>query len=62
MNRRDVQINYIVIVAEPNAIRGKWKMERIVQVYPGLDGKARNVKVKINIGEYSRPITKMPAE
>ena len=66
MDRRNVQINDIVIVAEHNAIRGKWKMGRIIEVYPGPDGRVRNVKVKTNTGEYSRPITKIaviqPAE
>jgi len=66
MDRRNVQINEIVIVAEHNAIRGKWKMGRIIQLYPGPDRKVRNVKVKTSTGEYSRPITKIaviqPAE
>ena len=41
-------------------------MGRIIEVYPGPDGRVRNVKVKTNTGEYSRPITKIaviqPAE
>ena len=50
----------------PNAIRGKWNVSRIVEVYPGQDGKVRNVRVKTRTGEYQRPITKIaviqPAE
>ena len=66
MDRRNVQIKDIVIVAENNAVRGKWKMGRKIVVYPGPDRKVSNVKVKTNTGEYSRPITKIaviqPAE
>ena len=37
MDRRNVLINDIVTVAENNAIRGRWKMGRIIEVYPGTD-------------------------
>jgi len=54
------------MVAEPNAVRGKWIIGRIVEVYPEQDGRVRNVMVKTPTGEYSRPITKIaviqPAE
>ena len=38
MERRNVQINDIVVVAENNAIRGKWKLGRIIKVHPGPGG------------------------
>ncbi|XP_028412194.1 uncharacterized protein LOC114535017 [Dendronephthya gigantea] len=64
--KRNVRVDDIVNVADPNSIRGKWSIGRIVQVYPGSDGKVRNVKVKTATGEYRRPITKLvviyPAE
>ena len=56
------------IITERNssAIRGTWNVGRVVSVYPGQDGKVRNVKVKTRTGEYERPITKIaviyPAE
>ena len=34
-------------------------MDRIVDVFPGADGKVRNVKVKTAKGVYSRPVTKI---
>ena len=65
-SRRNVQVDDFVMVAEPNAVRGKWIIGRVVEVYPGQDGRVRNVKVKTPTGEYSRPITKIaviqPAE
>ena len=55
-----------MIVESQNAIRGNWSDGRIVEVYPGQDGKVRNVRVKTRTGEYQKPITKIaviqPAE
>ena len=65
-SRRNVQVDDFVMVAEPNTVRGKWIIGRVVEVYPGQDGRVRNVKVKTPTGNYSRPITKIaviqPAE
>jgi hypothetical protein len=64
--RRNVRVDDIVNVADSNAVRGKWCVGRVIQVYPGKDGQVRNVKVKTASGEYRRPITKIvviyPAE
>ena len=53
-------------MVDSNAVRGKWSLGRITAVFPGPDGRVRNVKVKTSAGEYSRPITKVavihPAE
>ena len=64
--KRNVRVDDFVMVQTPNAVRGNWNVGRIVNVYPGQDGKVRNVKVKTRTGEYERPITKIaviyPAE
>ena len=64
--RRNVRVDDVVIVQNPNAIRGNWTIGKVVDVYPGQDGKVRNTKVKTATGEYKRPITKIvvihPAE
>eukprot|EP00794_Sanderia_malayensis_P018503 gene18503-20361_t len=66
VDKCNVQPDDIVIVADSNAIRGKWKIGRIVETFPGSDGSVRNVKVKTATGLYSPPITKVavicPAE
>ena len=59
VEKRNVQVNDIVTVAEQNAVRGKWTVGRIIEVYPGPDGRVRNVKVRTATGEYSRPVTKI---
>lgn len=66
IERRNVRIDDVVTVTDENAVRGSWTMDRIVDVFPGADGKVRNVKVKTAKGVYSRPVTKIaviyPAE
>ena len=55
-----------MVVADSNAIRGKWSVGKVLEVLPGSDGHVRNVKVKLQSGEYTRPVTKVaviyPAE
>ena len=64
--RRNVEVDDLVVMADNNAIRGKWTIGRVIEVHPGTDGRVRNVKVKTPAGEYSRPVTKIaviyPAE
>lgn len=64
--KRNVRVDDFVIMQSPNAVRGKWNVGRIINVYPGRDGRVRKVKVKTRDGEYQRPISKIaviyPAE
>ena len=64
--RRNVEVDDLVVMADNNANRGKWTIGRVIEVHPGTDGRVRNVKVKTPAGEYSRPVTKIaviyPAE
>ena len=38
VERRNVRPDDIVVVADANAVRGKWSIGRIVEVHPGPDG------------------------
>jgi len=53
-------------MADENAVRGKWTMGKITDVFRGADGKVRHVRVKTSKGDYSRPVSKIagiyPAE
>jgi len=63
--KRNVPVKDIV-VADSNAIRGKWSVGKVLEVFPGSDSHVHNVKVKLQSGEYTRPVTKVaviyPAE
>ena len=52
VDRRNVCVDDFVMVQDSNALRGKWITGRVIEVYPGQDGKVRNVKVKTPTGEY----------
>ena len=65
--RRNVRVGDVAVLSDDNkAIRGKWTICRVIEVYPGPDGRVRNVKVKTAESEYLRPVTKIaiicPAE
>ena len=64
--KRNVRMKDIAVVADSNAIRGKWSVRKVLEVFPRSDGHMCNVKVKLQSGEYTRPVTKIaviyPAE
>lgn len=64
--RRNVRVEDVAVLSNENAIRGKWTICRVIEVYSGPDGRVRNVKVEAAESEYFRPITKIsviyPAE
>ncbi|XP_071948918.1 uncharacterized protein [Antedon mediterranea] len=55
VDRRNVKVNDVVILSDPNAIRGKWHLGRITEVYPGADGRIRNIKIGCDIVLYFCP-------
>lgn len=57
--RRNVRVGDVVMTAEANAVRGKWTIARVIYVYPGADGRVRNVQLKTAVGMYRRPVTKI---
>ena len=46
VEKRNARVDDIVIMQDTNTIRGLWTVGRIINVYPGEDGKVRNVRVK----------------
>ena len=57
--RRNVRVNDVVVVQDGTAVRGKWRVGHVIEVYPGEDKKVRNMKVRTPSGEYSRPVQKI---
>ena len=66
VERRNVRPNDIVVVADFNAVRGKWSIGRNLEAHQGPDDRVQNVKVKTSMKEYEQPIAKItvihPAE
>ena len=56
--KRDTRIGDVVLIVSTDTPRGKWPLGRIVDVYPGADGRVRAVDVKIADKVYRRPIVK----
>ena len=57
--KHTVRVDDIVIMEDSNSLGGNWTIRRIINVYPGKDGRVRNVKIKTSTSEYKRPITKI---
>lgn len=50
--RRNVEVDDIVVITDNNAMRGKWTIGVVIEVHPGTGGRVRNIKVKTTTGEY----------
>ena len=48
----------VVLIVENIVPRGKWNLGRVVEVFPGKDGIARNVLLKTKNGELKRSVQK----
>ena len=57
--RRDLQIGEVVLVVSPDTARGNWPLGRIVEVYPGQDGRVRVAKIQVGQSTVVRPVTKL---
>ena len=58
-DRRNVRVNDVVVVENPNVVRGNWTIGKVIEVFPGKDSKVRNVRVKTSCGEYERPVNRI---
>lgn len=46
--RRDVEINDVVVLQDDLAPRHQWKLAKVVDVFPGADGRVRKVKLLVS--------------
>ena len=46
VERCNVRVDDVVIVQDSNAVCGKWTITRVTNVYPGRDGRVRNIKLR----------------
>ena len=49
VEKRNVRIGDIVLVQDPNPVRGKWKLAQVANVEQGRDGMVREVKLRYKI-------------
>ena len=54
----DMKKGDVELIVENNVPRGKWNLGRVVEVFPGKDGIARNVLLKTKTGELKRSVQK----
>jgi hypothetical protein len=54
---RPVSIGDLVLVVDENLPRGHWELSRVVDVFPGDDGRVRSVKIKNSRNTFTRPVS-----
>lgn len=54
-----LKVGSLVLICEPLLARGEWRRGRVIEVYPGMDGRIRTALIKTADGEYKRPVTKL---
>ncbi|KAJ8033828.1 hypothetical protein HOLleu_24190 [Holothuria leucospilota] len=59
VDRRNVRVGDVVLIADPKMVRGQWKVGRVTEVYPGDDNRVRNVQVKTANGLLRRTVNKI---
>lgn len=56
---QNLKVNEIVLIKEDNTPPGVWPMGRVIETYPGADGLVRNVKLRTQGSEFTRPVQKL---
>ena len=59
MKERQLKVGDLVLMVDYEMPKGKWKLARVEEVYPGKDGVVRNVLVKTQYGQYKRSVQKL---
>ena len=49
----------VVLISEDNIPRVKWKLEKIMDTFPGKDGRNRTVRIQTKKGMINRPVQKL---
>ena len=55
----NIQPGDVVILKETSAFKVKWPLARVLQTFPGSDGKVRVVLLKTESSTYKRPVSKI---
>ena len=57
--RRNLQVNDVVLLKEEGVVRGHWPMGRVTEVHPSKDGLVRSISIQANGTIAKQPITKV---
>ena len=58
-NKRDIQVNDIVLITDETLPPAKWPLARVIKVYKGPDGLVRVADLKTSWSTFKRPIHKL---
>ena len=51
--------NDVFLISEDNLPRGKWRIGRVTETFPGKDGRIRTVRLQTKKGIINRPVQKL---
>lgn len=60
-DRRDAKVNDVVLLQDETTPRNQWKLAKVIEVYPGKDGRVRRLKLLISdssLDEKGRRVSK----
>ncbi|KAL6490192.1 hypothetical protein MHYP_G00005370 [Metynnis hypsauchen] len=60
-DRRDARVNDVVLLQDDTTPRNQWKLAKVIEVYPGKDGRVRRLKLLISdssLDEKGRRVSK----
>ena len=57
--QRNLQVGEVVLLMSPDAPRGKWPLGRVLEVYPGEDGRVRVAKVQVGRNTLTQSVSKL---
>ena len=53
------KVEDIVIVISPDNLRAHWPLAKVIQLFPGKDGKVRVAQVQMGQTLFKRPLNKL---
>ena len=51
--------NDVVLITDDNISRGRWRLGKVTQTYPGADGLIRTVRLQTKEGQVNRPVQRL---
>ncbi|XP_072168946.1 uncharacterized protein [Diadema setosum] len=57
--QRNLAKDDLVLLIDDNLPRGQWSLGKVVEVYPGRDGRVRQVEVRVGHKHFRRPVVKL---